>query len=261
MQTDPTARHSPIGSFQRVCYLVHLARDGRMAAAPGTRPPALHPDRRRARWEGQTEVAVDLSGVGRFPKAFGAKLARRATRQRQRRRHPARHNLAVAAQGLHPPRPRHAHPQPRSRPPARHRRRPPAHRPAGHPKLGSGVCGPQPGRPPGPRAVTGRAVSVGPPRGPVRHLGCQRGRRAVQRKPRSPAYLLRLGDHPTRRPQPPDWPANAPAVPSAATPTVPTALAGPSSPRSGRWRPMLANLHLPDRPDSEQRFHPGVVGL
>jgi hypothetical protein len=92
MQTDPTARHSPIGSFQRVCYLVHLARDGRMAAAPGTRPPALHPDRRRARWEGQTEVAVDLSGVGRFPKAFGAKLARRATRQRQRRRHPARHN-------------------------------------------------------------------------------------------------------------------------------------------------------------------------
>jgi hypothetical protein len=75
MQTDPTARHSPIGSFQRVCYLVHLARDGRMAAAPGTRPPALHPDRRHARWEGQTEVAVDLSGVGRFPKAFGAKLA------------------------------------------------------------------------------------------------------------------------------------------------------------------------------------------
>ena len=58
-----------------------------------------------------------------------------------------------------------------------------------------------------------------------------------------------------------DWPANAPAVPSAATPTVPTALAGPSSPRSGRWRPMLANLYLPDRPDSEQRFHPGVVGL
>jgi hypothetical protein len=112
MQTDPTARHSPIGSFQRVCYLVHLARDGRMAAAPGTRPPALHPDRRRARWEGQTEVAVDLSGVGRFPKAFGAKLARRATRQRQRRRHPARHNLAVAAQGLHPPWPRHAHPNP-----------------------------------------------------------------------------------------------------------------------------------------------------
>jgi hypothetical protein len=75
MQTEPTARHSPIGSFQRVCYLVHLARDGRMAAAPGTRSPALHPDRRRGRWEGQTEVAVDLSGVGRFPKAFGAKLA------------------------------------------------------------------------------------------------------------------------------------------------------------------------------------------
>ena len=27
MQTDPTARHSPIGSLQRVCYLVHLVRD------------------------------------------------------------------------------------------------------------------------------------------------------------------------------------------------------------------------------------------
>jgi len=59
-----------------------------------------------------TEVAVDLSGVGRFPKAYGAKLARRATRQHQRRRHPARHNLAVAAQSLHPPRPRHAGPNP-----------------------------------------------------------------------------------------------------------------------------------------------------
>jgi hypothetical protein len=23
MQTDPTARHSPIGSFQRKCYLAH----------------------------------------------------------------------------------------------------------------------------------------------------------------------------------------------------------------------------------------------
>jgi len=23
MQTDPTARHSPIGSFQRYCYVVH----------------------------------------------------------------------------------------------------------------------------------------------------------------------------------------------------------------------------------------------
>ena len=30
-----------------------------------------------------------------------------------------------------------------------HRRRPPAHRPAGHPNSGPGVCGPQPWRPPG----------------------------------------------------------------------------------------------------------------
>jgi hypothetical protein len=44
MQTDPTARHSPIGSFQRADYLVHLARDP-VATARGVRSPALHPDR------------------------------------------------------------------------------------------------------------------------------------------------------------------------------------------------------------------------
>jgi hypothetical protein len=75
MQTDPTARHSPIGSFQRVCYLVHLARTA------GWQQP-LGRDHQHSTLivvmldgEGQTEVAVDLSGVGRFPKAFGAKLA------------------------------------------------------------------------------------------------------------------------------------------------------------------------------------------
>jgi hypothetical protein len=35
-------------------------------------------------------------------------------------------------------------PNPEARPPAGHRRHPPAQRPAGHPKLGSGVCRPQP---------------------------------------------------------------------------------------------------------------------
>jgi hypothetical protein len=35
MQTDPTARHSPIGLFQRVWYLVHLARVGWMSASCG----------------------------------------------------------------------------------------------------------------------------------------------------------------------------------------------------------------------------------
>jgi hypothetical protein len=39
MQTDPSARHSPIGLFQRVWYLVHLARDGR-GCRPWTPPPA-----------------------------------------------------------------------------------------------------------------------------------------------------------------------------------------------------------------------------
>jgi hypothetical protein len=42
------------------------------------------------------------------------------------------------------------------------------------------------------------------------------------------------------------WPASAPAALSATPPTEPTALAGPSSPRSGRWRPMPADSHQPD---------------
>jgi hypothetical protein len=42
-----------------------------VAAARGTRPPALHPDRRRARWRGQTEVAVHPSWVGGFPRREG----------------------------------------------------------------------------------------------------------------------------------------------------------------------------------------------
>ena len=37
MQADPTVRHSPLGLFQRVYYLVHLAGDTRMAAAHGMR--------------------------------------------------------------------------------------------------------------------------------------------------------------------------------------------------------------------------------
>jgi WhiB family redox-sensing transcriptional regulator len=53
-------------------------------------------------------------------------------------------DLAVAAQGVHPPRPGHPGPQPRGRP-AAGRRRPPAQPPAGHPDPGSGVCGAQPG--------------------------------------------------------------------------------------------------------------------
>jgi hypothetical protein len=36
MQTDPTARHSPIGSFQRTCYLVSApAANGPDAAEHG----------------------------------------------------------------------------------------------------------------------------------------------------------------------------------------------------------------------------------
>jgi hypothetical protein len=76
----------------------------------------------------------------------------------------------------------------RRRPPARHRRRPPAQRPVGHPGPGPSVRGPQSQDPPGPSQAGGRAVPVGPPRGAVRHLGRQRGGRAIQRKPRPPAH-------------------------------------------------------------------------
>ena len=75
MQTDPTARHSPTGLFQRVCYLVRLARDGRVAAARGTRPPAptligVVLDR-----PGQPEVTVDPSGAGVLLEGVRATLA------------------------------------------------------------------------------------------------------------------------------------------------------------------------------------------
>jgi len=79
-------------------------------------------------------------------------------------------------------------PQPRGRPPARDRRRPPAHRPVGHPGPGPGVRGPQSQCPPGPSQAGGRAVPVGPPRGAGRHLGRQRGGQAVQRESRPPAH-------------------------------------------------------------------------
>jgi hypothetical protein len=57
--------------------------------------------------------------------------ARRAARQRQRGRGRAGHHLAVAAQSLPTAWARHASLEPRGRPPARDRRRPPAHQPAG----------------------------------------------------------------------------------------------------------------------------------
>jgi hypothetical protein len=56
----------------------------------------------------------------------------RAARQCQRRRPRVGHHLAVTAQSFHPPRPRHAGPQPRGYPAAGDRR-PPAHRAASHP--------------------------------------------------------------------------------------------------------------------------------
>jgi hypothetical protein len=250
MQTDPTARHSPIGPFQRVCYLVHLARDGRMAAAPGTPPPALHPDRRRARWEGPNRgrgrpvrgrtIPEGVRGKARSPTGLhgdgpghraiclvcprpdsatwaGSPAASWPTAPRPNApsnspnssaastpRGRTGHDLAVAAQGLHPPTASAWPPPATPRLCASVPSPPPAGTPASRPpRPGPGLRGAQPWRPPRPRAVVGRAVPVGPPRGAVRHLGRQRGGRAVQRKSRPPAHHPGVGDHPPGRPQPP----------------------------------------------------------
>jgi hypothetical protein len=77
----------------------------------------------------------------------------------------AGHALAVAAQGLHPPRPRHAGPHPRGRSASAHRRRQPAGRPADRDAARFGVHDPEqrsaphlawPTRGAGVRAVPGR---------------------------------------------------------------------------------------------------------
>jgi hypothetical protein len=75
MQTDPTARHSPVGSFQRVCYLVLWLATAGGAAARGTRPPALHPDRRRVRQRATRGHRRPVRGRGASSRALGARLA------------------------------------------------------------------------------------------------------------------------------------------------------------------------------------------
>ena len=75
MQTEPTAHHSPIGLFQRVCYLVRLASDARVPAARGTRPPAPTLIGVVLNRRGQTEVTVDPSGVGVLLQGGRATLA------------------------------------------------------------------------------------------------------------------------------------------------------------------------------------------
>jgi hypothetical protein len=71
MQTGPTARHSPIGLFRRICCLVHLVRDTRVAAALERQLPTLHPGRRRARRTGNPRSPSTVRGSGCVPKAFG----------------------------------------------------------------------------------------------------------------------------------------------------------------------------------------------
>jgi hypothetical protein len=87
--------------------------------------------------------------------------ARRAARQRQRRRGRAGHHLAVAAQGVHSPRPGHAGPQPRGRPPAGHRRRRALCRPACRAWLDPVFVTLNPGQLPARRGPPGRAGGCG----------------------------------------------------------------------------------------------------
>jgi hypothetical protein len=142
---------------------------------------------------------------------------------------PSGHDLAIAAQGFHPPRPGHARPQPRSRPPARYRHGQPPRRPAGHPDPGPGVCFAQSWRPPRPRsadelyqwvrreeqyAILGANVVV--------ELYSES--HARQQPPG-------LGDHPTSRPQPPAGrPTRQPPRPPPRRPSRPSRPSRPHQP-------------------------------
>jgi len=90
------------------------------------------------------------------------------------------------------------------------------------------------------------ATSSTPPWGPTWWWGCTAKATRVDQPP-GPGRSSAAPTAPT------GWPANAPAAPNAA---VPIARPGPSNPRSGRWRPMPANLRRTVPPDIEQRFHP-----
>jgi hypothetical protein len=82
------------------------------------------------RWQGPTCAGLTAQPVPRRPGRGRARLRVGRTAGQRQRRHPSGHDLAIAAQGFHPPRPGHARPQPRSRPPARYRHGQPPRRPA-----------------------------------------------------------------------------------------------------------------------------------
>ena len=120
----------------------------------------------------------------------------------------------------------------------------------GDPQPGSGVCGPQPWCPPRPPTVGGRAVPVGPPRGAIRHPGAPTWSSCTAKAtPANPPLAPgQSSDEPTA---PTVWPANAPAAP--------TAQAGPSNPRTGRWRPMLADPTHPTSRTASSDSTPAVL--
>jgi hypothetical protein len=69
MQIGPTARHSPIGLFQRVCYLVHVVGDSWVAAA--RRRNHQHPVLLGVALDREaTEVTVARRGVGVCPEGL-----------------------------------------------------------------------------------------------------------------------------------------------------------------------------------------------
>jgi hypothetical protein len=180
MQTDPTARHSPIGSFQRVCYLVHLARDGRMAAAPqlGATWPSLR-------------KAFTRHGLGMPAPNPEAVRQRTIAATRQRTGRPTTPSLDPVFVTLNP-----------GAVPARPRSQAELHewvrREEQYATLGANVV--------------------------VELYSESHARQPTTRTGRSSAGLTAaIG-----------WPTNAPAAPTAVTPTEPTARPGPSNPRSGR---------------------------
>jgi hypothetical protein len=150
--------------------------------------------------------------------------------------------LAIAAQSLHPPRPRHAHPATRKRS-ANAPSPPPASAAASQPPwLWTRILWLSTRVPfllenaQRPSCTSGSVVrSSTPPWVPTWWSNC-----TAKATPASPRLGRgRSSDGPTAVI---GWPTNASAALHAALPIAPTARAGRSNPRSKRWRPMPADL-------------------
>jgi hypothetical protein len=168
----------------------------------------------------------------------------RAARQRQRRRHPAGHHLAVAAQAFT----RHGLGMPARNPQAiRERAAATARQRAGWPA---------------PPALDSVFMALNPGALPARERSPAELFQWVRREEQYASLGAMWWSSHTAKATPASpppapwrssggptvgigWPASAPAGPTAATPTEPTAPADPSNPRSERWWLMPADLPGP----------------